>query len=67
MAISAAAPKYIITCTRPSSRSPISLAKPITRILIGPLPSSPAPRALASPPYSYWVRSFSSSTLEKAW
>ncbi|MNT39345.1 hypothetical protein D3C72_1755830 [compost metagenome] len=47
VAISAAAPKYIITSTRPSIRSPISLAKPITRILILPLPSASPWRTLA--------------------
>ncbi|MNE21740.1 hypothetical protein D3C80_1149120 [compost metagenome] len=67
VAISAAAPKNIITWTRPSIRSPTSLAKPITRILIGPLPSSPTLCALAEPANSNLLRNCSSSVREKLW
>ncbi|MNQ59784.1 hypothetical protein D3C85_740450 [compost metagenome] len=46
-ALSTAMAKNIITWIRPSIRSPISLAKPITRILILPLPSASPWRTLA--------------------
>ncbi|MNP52076.1 hypothetical protein D3C76_1464440 [compost metagenome] len=65
--VATARPKNIITWIRPSIRSPINLAKPITRTLYGPLPSSAALRAELSPPYSILSRSCSSSSRENCW
>ncbi|MNE51461.1 hypothetical protein D3C80_1460920 [compost metagenome] len=64
--VTTARPKNIITWIRPSIRSPISLAKPITRILYLPVPSSPEPCAALSPANSILLRSFSSSSCENS-
>ncbi|MCY1372351.1 hypothetical protein D9M69_595520 [compost metagenome] len=63
--VTTARAKNIITWIRPSIRSPISLAKPITWTLYLPVPSAPALRAALSPAYSIWSRSFSSRTWAK--
>ncbi|MNE19689.1 hypothetical protein D3C80_1127790 [compost metagenome] len=62
--VTTARAKNIITWIRPSIRSPISLAKPMTRTLYLPSPSLPDARALLSPPYSYVSRNCCSSICE---
>ncbi|MNE77162.1 hypothetical protein D3C80_1734560 [compost metagenome] len=65
--VATARPKNIITWISPSIRSPINLAKPITRTLYLPLPSSPALRAELSPANSILSRNCCSSCVAKAW
>ncbi|MNP78999.1 hypothetical protein D3C76_1767390 [compost metagenome] len=62
--VTTAKPKNIITWISPSIRSPISLAKPITRTLYWPLPSSPVSRAALSPANSILSRNCASSICE---
>ncbi|MCY1230497.1 hypothetical protein D9M72_429100 [compost metagenome] len=66
-AVTTARPKKAMTRIRPSIRSPTSLAKPMTRNLIAPCPSSPDAWALVSPAYSKRRRNLSSRVRENAW